>query len=121
MTTTRGAAFGTLLLIAPFFTACHSRQVDVTVDNYTGAAIQQLDVDYPTASFGSNSLDANAEFKYRIQLRGQGAVKVQYVTTQRQTVKIAGPALVEDQEGRLIIVLLPEGKAEFHPELTPGS
>jgi hypothetical protein len=31
-----------------------------------------------------------------------------------------GPTLTERQEGKLQIVLLPDGKAEFHPELTPA-
>jgi hypothetical protein len=32
---------------------------------------------------------------------------------------MTGPELAERQEGRLQIVLLPQGKVEFHPELTP--
>ena len=121
MTNKRVAAFGAMLSFAVLLTACHSRQVDVTVENHTGAAIQQLEVDYPSASFGSNSLDANAEFKYRIQIRGNGAVMVQYSDSEGHTVKLTGSTLAEAQEGRIAIVLLPEGKAEFHPELTPGS
>jgi hypothetical protein len=39
--------------------------------------------------------------------------------TQRSA-QIQGPTLTERQEGRLEIVLLPGGKAEFHPELTPA-
>jgi hypothetical protein len=34
--------------------------------------------------------------------------------------QIAGPTLEEQQEGRLQIVLLPGGKAEFHPAFTAG-
>jgi hypothetical protein len=32
---------------------------------------------------------------------------------------MTGPDLFEGQEGRLEILLLPDGKAEFHPELSP--
>ena len=32
-----------------------------------------------------------------------------------------GPTLVERQQGQLEIVLLPDAKAEFHPQLTPSS
>ena len=42
-----------------------------------------------------------------------------YTASGRHLVKIDGPELAEHQEGRLQIVLLPGGKAEFHPELTP--
>jgi hypothetical protein len=30
-----------------------------------------------------------------------------------------GPTLAEHQEGRVQIVLLPSGKADFYPKLTP--
>ena len=59
---------------------CHSYHVETTVNNRTGAAIQLLEVDYPSASFGANSLAAGAVLHYRIQLRGTGPLKVQYTT-----------------------------------------
>jgi hypothetical protein len=34
-------------------------------------------------------------------------------------VQITGPTLYEKQEGSIEIVLLPDGKAEFHPSLNP--
>jgi hypothetical protein len=99
--------------------ACHSYHVETTVINHTGSAIQLLEVDYPSASFGAGSLAADASLPYRIQLRGTGALKVQYTAVNGQQVTIDGPSLAERQKGRLDIVLLPGGKAEFHPELTP--
>jgi hypothetical protein len=98
---------------------CHSYHVETTVENRTGAAIQLLEVDYPSASFGANSLAAGAVLHYRIQLRGNGPLKVQYTAGNGKQVQLDGPTLAEPQEGRLQIVLLSEGKAEFHPELTP--
>ena len=100
--------------------ACHSYHVETTVVNSTGAAIQLLEVDYPSASFGANSLTAGAVLLYRIQLRGNGLLKVQYTDGNGKQGQIDGPMLAERQEGRLEIVLLPGGKAEFHPELTPA-
>ena len=101
---------------------CHSYHIDTTVENRTGGSIQLLEVDYPSASFGVDSLAAGAHYQYRIQLRGNGPLKVQYTAgqgTQTQTIQIEGPTVAERQEGRLGIVLLPGGKADFHPELTP--
>ena len=105
-------------------TGCHSYHIETTVENRTGAPIQLLEVDYPSASFGADSLAANAVFHYRIQLRGSGPLKVLYTANdgspvQRQ-IQIDGPVLAERQEGSLQIVLLAAGKAEFHPELTPA-
>jgi hypothetical protein len=127
MTTSRGIAKlirrtflagSTSLLFAA--SACHSYHVDTTVENRTGGPIQLLEVDYPTASFGADKLDAGAVYHYRIQLRGIGPLKVQYTAADSRQAQIEGPTVTERQEGTLQIVLLPAGKAEFHPQLTPA-
>lgn len=98
--------------------ACHSSHVDITVENRTGAPIRLLEVDYPTASFGKDSLPAGATFHYRIQVLGGGPVKVQYAAADGHQPQIQGPALAENQEGTLEIVLLPNAKADFMPHLS---
>jgi hypothetical protein len=98
---------------------CHSHHIDTTVENRTGGAIQLLEVDYPSASFGADSLAEGEVFHYRIHLRGSGGLKVEYTASDGRQTQIEGPALAEPQEGRIEIVLLPGGKAEFHPLLTP--
>ena len=109
-----------LLPFLGFASGCHSYRVDATVENRTGAAIELLEVDYPSASFGTDRLIADASYHYRFQVRGSGPIKVQYNdSSTHQLRQMTGPELVERQEGRMDIVLLPGGKAEFHPILTP--
>jgi hypothetical protein len=103
---------------ALFVSTCHSYHVETTVENRTGGAIQLLEVDYPSASFGVNSLAAGAEYHYLIQLRGSGPLKVQYTGSDGRKTQVEGPMLVERQEGRIEVLLLPGGKVEFHPEMT---
>ena len=98
---------------------CHSYRVDATVENRTGGTITELEVDYPSASFGANSLSADAVFHYRFQVRGSGPVTVQYTASDGRQVKLTGPTLHEKQEGRLDVILPPDGKAAFHVELFP--
>jgi hypothetical protein len=98
-------------------TGCHLYHVETIVENQTGGPIQLLEVDYPSASFGVNSLAAGAEYHYRIQLRGSGPLKVQYTGSDGRKTMAEGPILAELQEGRIEIVLLPGGHAEFHPTL----
>jgi hypothetical protein len=43
---------------------------------------------------------------------------VQYILPGGHAVQIAGPTLEERQEGRLEIVLLPNAKAQFLPQLS---
>lgn len=97
---------------------CHSYHIDATVENLTGSPIQLLEVNYPSASFGDDVLAAGAIFNYRFQVRGSGPLKVEYTTSGQHQVQILGPVLAERQEGRIQIVLLPNGKVEFHPQLT---
>jgi hypothetical protein len=109
----------TMLTAVIVATGCRSTHIDTTIENRTGAAIQLLEVDYPSASFGADSLAPGSDFHYRIQIQGSGPLKVQFTDGKHQEV-INGPTLSERQQGRLDIVLLPGGKAEFQPQLTPG-
>jgi hypothetical protein len=114
------AGISTIVAVAALITmaGCHSYHVETTVENHTGGPIHLLEVDYPSASFGVNSLAAGAVYHYRIQLRGSGTLKVQYTGSDGRQTLVEGPLLFELQEGRLEIILLPGGKAEFHPDLT---
>ena len=107
---------GPALMVA--LTACHSSHIDVAVENRTGAPIRLLEVDYPSASFGSDALADGSTFHYRIQVQGKGDLKVLYTAGDGRQNQIKGPALAERQEGTLEIELLPSGKAEFHPRLS---
>jgi len=107
-----------ILLLASLLSGCHSYHIDATIENRTGAPIQLLEVDYPSASFGADSLPAGAEFHYRFQVRGNGQVKLSYTAPNGQTVQISGPTLAEHQQGLLDIVLEPGGKAQFRAQLT---
>jgi hypothetical protein len=107
------------MLVAVSLSGCRSYHIDATVENRTGAAIEELEVDYPSASFGVDRLADGAAYHYRFQVRLSGPVKVQYSESASHAVRqMTGPELFEHQQGRLEIVLLPGGKAEFHPLLS---
>jgi len=123
-TQTWSGALGRILLVLllPVLVGaagCHSYHIETTVENRTGEAIQLLEVDYPSASFGADSLAAGAVLHYRIQLRGSGSLQVAYTASNGRQVRVGGPVLAEPQEGQLRIMLLAGGKAEFLPQLTP--
>jgi hypothetical protein len=118
----RRAMFATFLSGALLVTtACHSYHVDSTIENRTGADIQLLEVDYPSASFGVDHLAAGAVYHYRFQIRGSGPLKIEYTAASGKQVQITGPNLVEGQQGQLQIILLPAGRAQFTSQLTPPS
>jgi hypothetical protein len=102
-----------------FAIGCRSYHIEATVQNHTGGPVTLLEVDYPSASFGADTLVADGVFHHRIQTRGDGPISVQYTGADRKPAQINGPTLYEDQNGSIEIILLPNGKAEFHPALNP--
>lgn len=98
-------------------TGCRSYHVEITVENRTGAPAKLLEVDYPSASFGTDVVAPGTDYHYRIQVLGSGAVKVQYRTPDDTLRQIDGPNLSEHDQGTLQIVLLPDGKAQFTPQI----
>jgi len=101
------------------FTGCHSYHIETTIENHTGGTVTLLEVDYPSASFGADTLPADGVFHHRIQTRGSGPINVQYTAANGHPVQIKGPDIYEQQEGSIDIVLLPNGTAVFHPALSP--
>jgi hypothetical protein len=102
-------------------TGCKSYWINASIENQTGQTIHELEVDYPTASFGTNSLTPGASMRYRFQVRGSGPVKVEYTLRDGKTTHAQGLTLAEHQKGELLIRLLPQGKVEFSPKLEPAS
>ena len=98
---------------------CHSYHIEATVENHTGGTITLLEVDYPSASFGADTLAADGVYHHRIQVRDSGPISVQYTASHGHQVQVKGPTLYEKQEGSIEIDLLPNGKVEFHPALNP--
>lgn len=106
------------LVALPWLTGCKSAHINVTVQNHTGETIKLVEVDYPSASFGIDSLDNGGSYQYLIQVRLSGNMKVQYTDANSlKVVKMEGPELKEGQQGTMTIVLQPDGKADFQPQL----
>lgn len=96
---------------------CRSAHVDVSIENHTGAVVRLLEVSYPSATFGVGTLADGAALHNRIQLRGDGPIRLTFANAKDQSTAITGPQLAENQNGSLQVVLLAGGKAEFHPNL----
>lgn len=102
-------------------TGCKSNWIDAHIDNQTGQPVRELEVTYPSASFGKDSLAPGAAMSYRFQVRGSGPIQVDYTAVGGKSVHATGLTLIEHQEGQLTIRLWPEGKVEFLPKLKPAS
>jgi hypothetical protein len=119
--TVRVAAAGLVFLAVLGCKGYQNRWIDADVENQTGRPIHELEVDYPTASFGANFLAAGGTMHYRLQIRGSGPVKVAYTFEDGKMAHAEGLNLTEQEHGHLIIRLFPQGKVEFVPNLEPAS
>ena len=94
----------TVLLAAA---GCRSPYIEATVTNHTAQPIELIEVDYPSASFGTENLAPGADFHYRFQVLGEGATKILYTDSAHHDHKFDGPILKEGTHGRLAIVITP--------------
>jgi hypothetical protein len=73
-----------------------------------------IEVDYPSASFGTQALAPGADFHYRFKVLGQGKMKLVYTDKTNTEKKFDGPLLKEGAEGPLTISVDDEG-AHWQP------
>ncbi|HSY37213.1 MAG TPA: hypothetical protein VK814_15780 [Acidobacteriaceae bacterium] len=99
------ASFVTLALAA--LTGCHSHYVSIDIRNTTTHPITLVEVDYPTASFGVDTLAAGATYHYRFKILGDGPTKILWTDAAEQQHIVPGPALTEGQEGNLTTTITP--------------
>ncbi len=94
-----------LLLLA----GCHSHYIDASVRNLTPQPISLVEVDYPSASFGTQTLAPGQAYAYRFKVLGSGDLKLIYTDTANKEHDIPGPELKEGDEGPLVISVTPAG------------
>jgi hypothetical protein len=109
------AALALMLSVA----GCHSAYVQIAVVNSGSTELHNVEVDYPSASFGISSLAPGQTFHYRFQLRDTGRMKVQFLDSAEKPHSGTGPYAAEGQQGRLTITLDGSGKNLWSADLRP--
>jgi hypothetical protein len=102
-----------------FSAGCHSAFVDAVVVNHTAEPVSLVEVDYPSASFGTQSLAPGQQYKYRFKVLGSGALKVLWTDAKQQDHTVSGPELHEGDEGGLTVAIEPNGKVEWQRKRKP--
>ncbi len=90
-------------------TGCRSPYVVATVSNDTAAPVSLVEVDYPSASFGIQSLAPGGDLHYRFKVLGSGPLKLTYTGPQGKEQTSKGPYLREGVEGPLTITIASDG------------
>ncbi len=108
-------ALASLVLAA----GCRSKLVEVRVVNSGTTDLHNVEVDYPSASFGISNLAPGATYVYRIQLQDAGRMKVEFSDSKEQPHSGKGPYAKEGQQGTLVLTLDASGKNQWTPQLHP--
>jgi hypothetical protein len=96
-----------LLSLLAMAAGCRAPSVDTTVSNRTATSITLIEVDYPSASFGTQSLAPGADFHYRFSVIGSGPMKLLYTDASGKNQTSTGPTLAEGAQGPLEILITP--------------
>jgi len=88
---------------------CHSAFMSATLSNRTAEPLSLIEVDYPSASFGTQTLAPGQDFHYRFKVLGDGPTTILWMDATHHDHKSAGPALHEGDEGALKVVFGPSG------------
>jgi len=97
------------LAAALLLTGCHSAHIEATISNHTAETLTLVEVDYPSASFGTQTLASGQDFHYRFKVLGSGPTTLIWTDPTHHEHKSPGPALHESDEGTLTITLQPAG------------
>jgi len=84
-------------------TGCKSAYVEADVVNDTPAPVSLVELDYPSASFGVETLAAGATYRYRFKILGSGATKLLWTSAANVARTANGPELHEGQQGTLTV------------------
>ncbi len=82
-------------------TGCHSHYISMDVHNASSQPITLIELDYPSASFGVDTLAAGADYHYRFKILGDGPTKLLWTDSTQHNRTSSGPHLNEGQEGTL--------------------
>jgi hypothetical protein len=93
------------LLPALFCTACHSRGINVSIQNNAKVPLHNDEGDYPGASFGTGSIPPNGSYWYRIKPTSDGQLTLSFDQQNGATQKEKGPTVHRGEEGDLILIV----------------
>jgi hypothetical protein len=85
--------------------ACRSAFVETTIENDGATPIHLIEVDYPSASFGMQTLDAHATYHYRFKVQGSGPITITFIDNGGKPHTATGPTLMQGQQGDLNITI----------------
>ncbi len=104
------------LILLAVAAGCRSRVINVRLINTSAQPVSTVIVDYPSATFGVNSLAPGKTFQYVIKPTDHGPVKIQFTDAQGGNHSFSGPTVEKGQEGS-IEIRITQDSASAEPAL----
>jgi hypothetical protein len=77
-----------------------------------------VELDYPSASFGTDSLASGAQYHYRFKIQGFGPLSLSFEDNSGKNHTVQGPTLHQGQEGSLLVTIEEHNSAvSWNPQL----
>jgi hypothetical protein len=112
------AAAGLGLALAGGSVGCRSAYVEADIVNGSASSVSLVELDYPSASFGTGALAAGQTFHYRFKILGNGGTKILWTDSGHRDHSVTGPALQEGQQGSLTVTIRADS-ADWASRLRP--
>ncbi|HEX4021079.1 MAG TPA: hypothetical protein VHX63_08045 [Acidobacteriaceae bacterium] len=113
------AALACLTLLVLSASGCRDHLVQTTVINQSTTTVRNIEVDYPSASFGISSLPPGGQFAYHFKIEGTGDLQLIYVDSAEHSHTVKGPYIAEGQEGTLQIRIGNDKQNVWQMQLKP--
>lgn len=97
----RNLRFFIALAAALTLAGCHSAYIATTISNHTSEPLSLIEIDYPSASFGTQTLAPGQDFHYRFKVLGSGPTTALWTDSTNHERRNSGPSLREGDEGKL--------------------
>lgn len=105
----RALLFATVAVTLVSATGCRSRFIDAVIINQGNGPVRNLQVDYPSATFGVSQIDPGQQFHYRFKIQGAGTAKITFTDPAGHSHQNTGFQLREGQEGTMTITVYQNG------------
>jgi hypothetical protein len=106
-----------LILLGAALAGCRSPYIETDIVNNSGAALRLIEVDYPSASFGKQSLDPRTTYHYHFKIQGSGQITISFTDAAGKIHNATGPELKEGQHGPLTISVDSSGNVAWSQHL----
>ena len=101
------------------FTGCHSAYIAATISNRTAQPLSLIEVDYPSASFGTQTLAPGQDYRYRFKVLGSGPTTLLWTDAANHDHRNSGPVLHEGDEGSLTITFASAADPTWNLDFPP--